>query len=438
MRFTATEVAATTAGRLSGPDVTVEGAVIDSRQLHPDALFVPVVAERDGHDFIRDAQAAGAAAYLTIREPVGGTAVVVDDTVRALAQLGAAARERLPDRVVGVTGSVGKTTVKDLLAAVLRTTFVTAASERSLNNELGVPLTLVNAPDDTEAAVVEMGARGLGHIADLCAIARPTVGIVSTVALAHAEQFGDLEAIVRAKGELVEALPPDGAAVLNADVAPVAGMAGRTRARVVTFGEAGDVGAEEVALDEHLCPHFVLRSPWGSAAVHLPVRGFHQVANALAASAAALVLGVTPEAVAAGLAAAELSPWRMDLQVAPSGARVLNDAYNANPVSTVAALRALAHLDARRRIAVLGTMAELGDHADGAHREVAEEAEELGIELVAVDAPLYGPSAHHVDDHDGALRSLGTLGEGDVVLVKGSRVAGLERLAGRLLTTPPL
>lgn len=436
MQLRAATVAAAIGGRLEGPDADLEGACIDSRTLRPGQLFVPIVAERDGHDFIPAALAAGAAGYLTARDPQGGTAIVVDDTADALVRLGSAARDRLPDRVVGITGSVGKTTVKDLLAAVLRTTSVVAASERSLNNELGVPLTLANAPDGTEVAVVEMGARGRGHIAALCDIARPTVGVVSTVGLAHAEQFGGIEAIAATKAELVEALPAaahGGVAVLNADVAEVAAMTRRTSARVVTFGVDGDVGAEETALDEHLCAHFVLRSPWGSAPVRLPVRGFHQVANALAAAAAALVLGVSVESVAAGLAAAELSPWRMDLQVAPGGVRILNDAYNANPVSVVAALRALAHLDARRRIAVLGPMAELGSHSEGAHREVAVEAEELGVELIAVDAPSYGSTAHHVADLDAASEALGHLGEGDVVLVKGSRVAGLERLAGRLL-----
>ncbi len=439
MQQQAASVAAVVGGRLVGPDVGIDGTSIDSRTLHPGQLFVPIVAERDGHDFVDAALAAGAAAYLTAREPHGGTAIVVDDTVEALGLLGAAARDRLGERVVGITGSVGKTTVKDLLAAVLRTTWVVAASERSLNNELGVPLTLLNAAEGTEAVVVEMGARGRGHIATLCDLARPTVGVVSTVGLAHAEQFGGLEAIAATKAELIEALPSaevGGVAVLNADVAEVAAMARRTAARIVTFGDRGDVGAEEAVLDEHLCAHFVLRSPWGSVPVRLPVRGFHQVANALAAAAAALTLGVPVETVAAGLGKAELSPWRMDLQTAPGGARILNDAYNANPVSVVAALRALAHLEARRRVAVLGAMAELGAHSPGAHQEVAAEAEELDIEVIAVDAPDYGRGAHHVADLEAAIEALGRLGEGDVVLVKASRVAGLERLAGRLLAPP--
>jgi UDP-N-acetylmuramoyl-tripeptide--D-alanyl-D-alanine ligase len=398
-------------------------------------LFVAVEAERDGHEFVDAARAAGAAAALTTRPVPDSSVVVVDDTTAALARLGRWARDHLPDRVVGITGSVGKTSSKDLLAAVLAERYHTSASVRSFNNELGVPLTLFNAPDEVEAVVVEMGARGIDHIAELCRTARPTVGVVTTVGIAHTELFGSLADVVRAKGELVEALPIGGTAVLNADVPEVAGMASRTDARVLTFGHGpADIRATQVELDHELRAAFTLHSPWGEVRVRLGVRGEHQVANALAAAGAALALEAGLDHVAEGLERGELSPWRMELTVSPSGVLVLNDAYNANPTSTAAAIESLVRLDAERRVAVLGPMAELGDHTVDEHQRIAALAERLGVRVIAVDAPDYGPWGEHVGDLDEAFDRLGRLVRGDAVLVKGSRVAGLERLAARLLS----
>jgi len=434
MRLPASEIARLTEGTLVGPDVWVDGASTDSRALAPGQLFVPVRAERDGHEFIEGARAAGSPLHLTDGPVEVEPAVLVDDTQAALGRLAAGVRPRLGDRVVGVTGSVGKTTVKDLLAAALATTYRTSASERSLNNELGVPLTLLNAPDDTEATVVEMGARGIGHISTLCAIARPTIGIVTTVGLAHTELFGGLDEVVVAKRELPESLPSTGTAVLNADVPRVAAMAPHTTARVLTFGlsASADVSAEQVVVDDQLRARFHLRSPWGDARVHLTVAGAHQATNAVAAAAAALAAGVDVEAVAAGLAQATLSPWRMELHRRSDGVIVLNDAYNANPTSMAAALRALADLGASRRVAVLGEMAELGDHHDEAHAEIAELARELQVEVVAVAAPAYGPSVRHVADRDEVIVALGRLDGDTAVLLKASRVAGLEQLVDQL------
>ncbi|HVM55056.1 MAG TPA: UDP-N-acetylmuramoyl-tripeptide--D-alanyl-D-alanine ligase [Acidimicrobiales bacterium] len=435
MRFTAGAIAAATGGALVGEDVEVDGAAFDSREVRPGQLFVPLVDARDGHDFIAAALEAGAVAYLTARQPTGGTAVVVEDTAGALMALGAAARDRLPDRVVGVTGSVGKTTVKDALRAVLAERFVTAANERSFNNEIGVPITLVNAPPGAEAVVVEMGARGLGHIARLCEVARPTIGVVTAVGMVHTELFGSVDDVARGKAELVEALPADGTAVLNADDERVAAMRDRTPAAVVTYGveQPADVRATEVALDGELRPAFTLHSPWGTAAVRLSMQGVHQVGNALAAAAAGLAAGASLDDVAAGLGSATPSPWRMEVGRARSGALVINDAYNANPLSVAAALRSLAAVDAGRRIAFLGHMAELGPSAADAHREAAALARSLGIRVVAVAEPMYGVEG--VEDAAAAFRLAGTLqlGAGDAVLVKGSRVAGLEALAAALL-----
>jgi UDP-N-acetylmuramoyl-tripeptide--D-alanyl-D-alanine ligase len=422
------EVAGAVDGRLVGEDVIFDGVATDSRGDVAGRLFVPLVAERDGHDFIAAALAGGAAAYLTNGPSAfEAPAIVVADTLSALGAIGGLARARLPERVVGVTGSVGKTSVKDLLAAALRPTYATVASERSFNNEIGVPVTLANAPDGTEATVVEMGARGIGHITHLCAIARPTIGIVTAVGHVHTALFGTIDDVAAGKGELVEALPASGTAVLNADDERVVAMRSRARARVLTYGEGGDVTASVVQFDPELRPSFRMHSPWGDVEVQLGVRGLHQIANALAAAAAALACDVPLDAVADGLARAALSPWRMDLQRTRAGALVLNDAYNANPISVAAALRSLAALDANRRIAVLGTMAELGEVAEHEHRAIAALAAELGIQVVAVAEPRYG--APDVPDVDAAVGAIGAIGAGDAVLIKGSRVAGLERLA---------
>ena len=433
MRIDASSLAAALHGELVGPDVVLDGLSIDSRSVGDGQLFAAVQGERDGHDFAAAALAAGAGAVLAERVIEPGPSIVVESVATALPALARFVRDRMPDRVIGVTGSVGKTTTKDLLASVLGQHFVTAASERSFNNELGVPLTLANAPDDVEAVVVEMGARGAGHIATLCDMARPTVGVVTTVEGVHTEVMGDLEQIARTKGELIEALPADGLAVLNAEVELVAAMAARSAAPVLRFGEGGDVRASGVEVDAELRPSFLLESPWGSAPIRLGIRGVHNVANALAAAAAALGLGVPLERVVAGLESSGSSPWRMDLQRASSGLLVLNDAYNAGPASMAAALRSLASLTVTRRVAVVGVMAELGDTAPDEHVRIAALAESLDVHLVPVATELYGVAP--VPDTDEVLATLGglDLGDGDVVLVKGSRVAGLEVVAAALL-----
>ncbi|MFZ2241136.1 MAG: UDP-N-acetylmuramoyl-tripeptide--D-alanyl-D-alanine ligase, partial [Gordonia amarae] len=272
MRFTAAQIAQATDGEVVGDaGAVIDGVAIDSRIVEPGQLFVPIVAERDGHAFIGKAVEAGATVCLSSRDVFGdattdvpgATVVRVADTALALADLGRAARTRLPDRVVGVTGSVGKTSTKDLLAGVLATTYPTAASEKSFNNELGLPMTLVNAPDGTEAVVLEMGARGVGHIELLCGIGRPTVGVITRVEAVHLEMFGSLEAVSQAKGELIEALPDDGLAVLNADEPVVAAMASRTSAPVLTYGlsPTADVYASNVSLDAQLRASFRLHTP---------------------------------------------------------------------------------------------------------------------------------------------------------------------------------
>ena len=418
--------------------MTLESVIIDSRLARGGELFVAIKAERDGHQFVPAAVQAGAAAVMInpdkIPEGLGVPAVVVDDTGAALLALGSAARARLAGEVVGITGSVGKTSTKDLAAAALATGRTVAASERSFNNELGVPLTLANAPAGTDVTVVEMGARGPGHIALLCRVARPTIAVVTSVAAAHTEAFVTLDNVAAAKSELVEALPVGGTAVLNADDERVEAMAARTKASTLFYSvssEAADLFAADIRLDDELRPSFVARTPWGSAEVVVGARGSHQVPNALAALAVACTCGVGLDAAASGLAGARLSPWRMELTRTANGALLLNDSYNANPASMKAALEALAALPARRRIAVLGEMAELGERSAGDHLAVADLAERLGIDVVAVGTDSYGQSpAAGIDE---AQRLVGDLGPGDAVLVKASRVAGLERLAARLV-----
>src|ERR1700704_1737793 len=311
VRCSTTELAAHLGGELVGPEVSMEGASIDSRTIRPGQLYAPIVAERDGHAFIPAALEAGAPPYLTAQEPVGGTAISVDDTAAALLGLGALARDRIGG-AIGITGSVGKTTTKDLLAGCLASTFPTAASERSFNNELGLPLTLLNAEKAARWVVLEMGVRRVGDIERLCQVARPDVGIVTSVDMAHVQYLGNLDGVARAKGELVSALPPSGLAVLNFDDARVRAMASLSACRVLGYGVSADadVRADHITLDGDLRARFRLSSPWGQTEVRLALHGVHQIANALAAATVALWCGVPIEDAAAALAARQGAPSR--------------------------------------------------------------------------------------------------------------------------------
>ena len=436
MRFDSKNLGQQLGGEVLGPDTECRGVSIDSRSIAPGNLFVPIVAERDGHDFVPAAVGAGAVAYLSANGRIGSdaTAISVADTTAALTELGRVARKRLRGPVIGVTGSVGKTSVKDLTLAACASTKVAHASEKSFNNELGVPLTLANAPDDVDVVILEMGARGVGHIAVLCEIGRPTIGVVTTVALAHSELFGSIEGVAAAKGELIQALPSSGTAILNAENPYVAAMASLTDAAVVTFGtDSGDVRAVNIILDESLRPRFTIESPAGRADVALEARGAHMALNAAAAVAAALAAGVDLANAVAGLGQAVVSPWRMEVDTSPSGLIVINDAYNANPTSMRAALAALCETNTSERIAVIGEMAELGVEGPAEHEAIAAEAAALGVHVIAVAAPAYGTNVEHVADRSAALAALGTPGAGSAVLIKASRVAGLELLAADLL-----
>jgi UDP-N-acetylmuramoyl-tripeptide--D-alanyl-D-alanine ligase len=431
MRFTAVDAARAAGGTLIGPDTELVGASFDSRSVGPGQLFVPVIADRDGHGFVADALARGAGAYLSSRGVTdGGTAIVVDDTVRALGAVAAWARGvldgRLAGRTVGITGSVGKTTTKELVAAALTTELRTAASPRSFNNDQGLPVTILNAPDDVEALVLEMGMRGFGEIDRLCRVARPSVGVVTAVAEAHTERVGGIEGVARAKAELVVALPADGTAVLNGDDPRVAAMRALAACAVVTYGTGTDADVRMVSrtVDDMGCASMEVATPWGMASLRMGLPGLHMAHNALAALAVAGVLGVSLERASAAIGSVEGPPMRMQVRRTPSGATVIDDCYNANPASMQAALETLAALSARRRVLVVGEMAEL-EHPEVAHHAVASLAHRLGIELVAVGTDRYGPSPVSIDH---AIEVLASLKSGDAALVKGSRVARLERV----------
>jgi len=430
MRFTTTQVTQIVNGKLEGKDINLDGVTQDSRTATANCLFVPLVAERDGHNYIENAIATGATAYLTNGPKyTDAVSIEVADTASALSQLGEAARTSIKSPVIGITGSVGKTSVKDLTTSVLTQRGLTHSSPRSFNNEIGVPLTLLNTPEEATAVVVEMGARHVGDIKQLCSVSRPDIGIITTVGAAHTELFENIETVGKAKGELIEGLPSEGCAILNADSQEVMKQASRTRAQILTFGEKGEIRASGIELDSELQPSFQIESPWGRQKVKLKVSGKHMVQNALAASAAGLFLGMELPEIAFGLSEGTLSPARMQLETASSGFLVINDAYNANPVSTKAALEALASLNkSGRKVAVLGLMAELGDNAREFHEEVAAYAHSLELDLLTVGTDLYGQTPEN--DIDQSLAGLTT---GDAVLVKGSLVAGLQSLAQRLL-----
>jgi UDP-N-acetylmuramoyl-tripeptide--D-alanyl-D-alanine ligase len=454
-------------GARPAAEAVVAGPVVtDSRQAAPGALFAALPGERvDGHDYAAAAARKGAAAVLAARPlpEAGAPVIVVSDVTLALGLLARAVLDRLPGAtVVGITGSSGKTSTKDLTAQVVERLGPTIAPEGSFNNEIGLPLTVLRADETTRYLILEMSARGIGHIAYLTGIAPPRIGAVLNVGRAHAGEFGSIEAVAKAKGELVEALPAasaGGVAVLNADDPNVIAMAARTRARVITTsvdrpgaepnGDA-DVRASGLTLDDLGRASFTLHTRTGSAPVTLRLHGGHHVANALAAAAVAAELGMEVPAIADALSAATArSKKRMELHERPDGVLVVNDAYNANPDSTRAAIEALEHLtgSGRRGLAVLGYMAELGDIATQSHEEAGRLAARAGAAVIvavgAEAAPVLNGAratdgwrgeAVAAPDPEAAVAALrNRLRPGDVVLVKASKSAGLWEVADSLL-----
>lgn len=457
IEMTLAEVADAVGGVAHGEATVTGAAFVDTRTPEPGGLFVAIAGERvDGHDLAAAAGGAGAVAVLGSR-PTDLPTVVVDDVVAALGRLARHVVDRLPDVVVlAMTGSQGKTGTKDYLAHVLAEAGPTVATRGNFNNELGVPLTVLRATPETRYLVVEMGARGVGHIAELCRIAPPHVAAVLNVGTAHIGEFGGREAIARAKGEIVEALATDGTAVLNVDDDLVAAMASRTSATVTTFGDGSagrrpDVSVSEVTTDEIGRQSFELAHRGSYATVHLAQVGAFQWRNAAAAAAMALAAGLDLDTVADSLAdAGPASRWRMELTERADGLVVVNDAYNANPESMRAALETLAGIGSRsgrRTVAVLGEMLELGDEAADAHHGVGAYAAQSGVDVLVTVGEGATPVAEGFRAGSTGGVSITTAGRdeaadwlrhnvsaADVVLVKASRGAALELIADDLLT----
>jgi len=436
-------IAMWTHGRLRGADGEVTGVVIDTRQVKSGDLFVAIRGEHvDGHDYLADAAARGAVAAMVTRavdHPL--PQVVVNDTTLALGDLASAVRAQRDVRVVGITGSNGKTTVKTLTASILSRHGRTHVSAGNHNNELGLPLSLLAMPADTAFAVLEMGAGKPGDIAYLAAIARPDIGVVTLIAPAHLERMGSVEGVAETKGALYQALPADGVAVINADDAFARffdGLADARRQIHFALEHDADVGA--TVLEQRADgTRFVLRTPVGEAEVALPLPGRHNVANALAASAVALALDVPLPTIVAGLQAATGVPGRLRREVTAGGWTVIDDSYNANPSSMAAAIDTLL-LAGGERWLVLGDMAELGVDARALHAAVGRRARERGVERLFAVGPLgvatveaFGPGGEHFSDKAALIAALRARLHGDVTcLVKGSRSAGMEQVVAAL------
>ncbi len=454
MGFSLAEIEAATGGKVLAGDACACGrVVIDSRRVEPGDLFIAIPGERfDGHDFAAAAFSAGARAAVVSRPvpaPAGAAVVLVRDTVKALGDLARFHRRRYSLPIVSVTGSTGKTTTKEMIAAIGAIGRRVAKTTGNMNNEIGLPLTLLELQPEDGLLVVEMGMRGPGQIAYLAGVAEPGIGVVTNIGVAHLELLGTQAAIARAKAELLEALPGDGAAVINADDAYASYLAERTRARVLGFG-FGSAAAIR-AIDVHEIPggseFTIAASGWRELKVVLNVPGLHQVANALAAAAVAHALGYPPEHVREGLAG--FSPERgrgLELQSA-GGWTVIDDTYNANPASVTAALRALASRPCRgRRVAILADMLELGPAAATGHRSVGAAAAGSGLALLltygdlaaqigseAAQAGLPSATIRHYRDKERLTADLlSWLRPGDLILVKGSRGMHMEDIVDSL------
>lgn len=411
----------------------------DSRKIVPGGLFLALKgANEDGHDYVEEAIAGGAASALTTR-PIASNCIVVSDVLIAIGKLAAEVRKRLPEmKVVGITGSQGKTTTKDITRHVLSLMGETVAPEQSFNNDLGVPLTLLRASERTNFCVLEMGARHVGDIARLVNIARPNVGVVLVVGSAHIGEFGSRERIAETKSEIISNLPADGTSILGTydEFTPLMGK--KAPGSVIYFGEKSscDVRAADIEIREG-CAHFDLVTSAGREPVALRLIGRHQVPNALAAAAIASAFGMPLEKIVSGLSTAEVSSkWRMEISHLGS-ILLINDSYNANPESMKAALETLRYFAQERggrAWAFLGRMHELGANSKSDHEEIIATAERLEIDhIVAVNTPEYGGDngnlVEHVASFEEALAISAEITSGDVILVKGSRAEGLEKLS---------
>ncbi len=447
MKRTLLDFARECGGTLRGADRSFSGVSSDTRTLKPGELFVALRGPRfDANQFVSAAKSAGAAgAIVDSAQEAVISQIVVQDTQAALERLGCSWRSQFAIPVIGVAGSNGKTTTKEMTATILAQAGSCLATRGTLNNHIGVPLTLLRIEASNEFAVIEMGANHPGEVAALVRIARPTVGLITNAGAEHLEGFGSLEGVARAEGEMVEGLAPSATAVINADDAFASLWRQMTSARVVTFGieKSADFAATGIRTTigaEGFVTHFVLESPLGPAtAVELHMGGRHNVANALAAAAAAGAAGATLQHVVGGLAAVRAVPGRLQFKRAAGGAWLIDDSYNANPSSVRAGIEVLASLEGHKWL-VLGDMAELGEYAHSSHREIGEFARQCGIErlyatgeLAALAVESFGPGAKWFADAAALAQALAAASPDVRMLIKGSRVNRLERVVEALV-----
>jgi UDP-N-acetylmuramoyl-tripeptide--D-alanyl-D-alanine ligase len=447
MKRTLAEFANECGGKLRGSDRSFSGVSTDTRTLKAGELFVALRGPRfNANEFVSAAQAAGAAgAVVDSEQSIGISQILVQDTQAALEHLGHAWRSQFCLPLVGVAGSNGKTTAKEMTATILSQAGNCLATRGNLNNHIGVPLTLLRLEPTNRFAVVEMGANHAGDVAALVRIARPTVGLITNAGAEHLEGFGSLEGVARAEGEMVEGLPPEATAVINADDEFATLWRQMTAARVITFGieKPADFVASGIRTtigSEGFVTRFTLESPLGPGTpVELQMGGRHNVSNALAASAAAGAAGATLQHIVAGLAAVRAVPGRLQFKKTSGGAWLIDDSYNANPSSVRAGIEVLASLEGRRWL-VLGDMAELGDYAQSSHREIGEYARKRGIERLYATGPLaalavesFGPGAQWFADTPALAQALQSASADVRMLIKGSRVNRLERVVEALV-----
>jgi len=457
MKFTAAEVVQFTNGEiLAGvSNAQAQSWSIDTRSLQPGAGFFALHGIRDGHDFVETAFINGAALAVVARadrqdclDESRQALVRVADPAIALVDIAREARRRLTKAIaVGITGSAGKTTTKDLTAAALSTERKVHANEQSFNNEVGTPLTLLSAPENTEVLIAEMGARKAGNITELADLVKPSIGVITNIGMAHAEYLGGRTGIAAVKSELVVALPESGLAILNADCDQTASLSKLTSARVVTVGQAksADIVVSDINVDEEIRPSFSLKTDYGSVRIRLELRGAHHAVNAAMAAAVALELGINLDVIVANLQRVRAAKLRMEVTKTESGIIVIDDSYNSSPTSATAALTSLASLKVSgRRWVVLGEMRELGEYSEAEHATLGAQVSAMGVDcLVAVGdrvdamaaaARSGGVMVNEVKDAQEAIAILDAEAKaGDVVLVKASRAVGLEVIAEHLI-----
>ncbi|MCE5324146.1 UDP-N-acetylmuramoyl-tripeptide--D-alanyl-D-alanine ligase [bacterium] len=432
---------------LSGdPNTKITGVSTDTRTIKPGDLFFALTGESsEGHKFLADALSKGASGVVVSRKVEARClAIRVDDTLTALGDLAAYYRAKFSPTMIGVTGSVGKTTTKEMIAAVMAANGTVLKSAGNFNNEIGLPLTLFELSPKHRTAVVEMAMRGAGQITYLARIAKPSIGVITNIHMSHIELLGSMDAIANAKGEILDYLPTDGAAILNADDDYYEYLAKRAKCRVISFGEnpKADISAASAGLDSKGCCAFEVRTPSGSFDVRIPVPGEHNIKDALAAIAVGEVMQIPHDYMQNALGSYKAPEKRSNVIPTRRGVVVIDDTYNASPASVNSALKTLAMMEGGRKIAVLGDMLELGDHAIDAHMEIGRAVKETGVDMLvvvgqlakliargAIDTGMPVSAVSEFDESSLAARELPSkVKDGDVVLVKGSRAMRMERV----------